>query len=106
MLHADDVISLYRAAFDHREQMNGEIFNIGGGLANSLSLLELFTLLAELLSIPDLVYTPTPRRASDQDCFIAAIGKAERLLGWSPAISCHVGITSMLKWIETNLIMA
>jgi CDP-paratose 2-epimerase len=106
VLHADDLIRLYRAAYDHREQMNGEIFNIGGGLANSLSLLELFDLLAELLSIPPLVYTPTSRRASDQDCFIAAIGKAERLLAWSPAITCRDGITSMLEWTETNLIMA
>jgi len=106
VLHADDLISLYRAAYDHREQMNGEIFNIGGGPANSLSLLELFALLAELVSIPALVYTPTPRRASDQDCFIAAIGKAERLLGWTPAITCRAGITSMLEWTETNLFMA
>jgi len=106
VLHADDLISLYRAAYDHREQMNGEILNIGGGLANSLSLLELFTLLAELVSIPELVYTPTPRRASDQSCFIAAIGKAERLLGWSPVITCRDGITSMLEWTEINLFMA
>jgi len=86
--------------------MGGEIFNIGGGAANSLSLLELFALLAELLAIPPLVYTPTPRRASDQDCFIAAIAKAERLLGWSPAISGRDGVSRMLAWTETHLMPA
>lgn len=106
VLHADDLIRLYRAAYDHRQQMNGEIFNIGGGAANSLSLLELFALLSELLAIPPLVYTPTPRRASDQDCFIANIAKAERLLGWSPAISCRDGVGRMLAWTETNLMAA
>ena len=60
-------------------------------------------LLAELLAIPPLVYTPTPRRASDQDCFIADITKAQRLLGWSPAISCREGVASMLTWTETQL---
>jgi CDP-paratose 2-epimerase len=104
VLHADDLIRLYRAAYDHRSMMNGEIFNIGGGLVNSLSLLELFLLLAELLGIPSLIYTPTPRRASDQDCFIASIAKAERLLGWAPAISCSSGIASMLDWTENNLV--
>ena len=104
VLHADDLILLYRAAYAHRSIMNGEIFNIGGGLVNSLSLLELFSLLAELLGIPSLIYTPTPRRASDQDCFIASIAKVERLLGWSPAISCSSGIASMLAWTENNLI--
>ncbi len=103
VLHADDLIRLYRAAYAHRERMTGEIFNIGGGAANSLSLLELFALLAELLAIPPLVFTPTPRRASDQDCFIAAIGKAERLLGWTPEVSCSAGITRMLEWTETHL---
>lgn len=104
VLHADDLIRLYRAAYMHRDLMNGEIFNIGGGSANSLSLLELFALLAELLDIPPLLFTPTPRRASDQDCFIAAIDKAARLLEWMPAVSCRAGIAQMLQWTENELI--
>jgi len=98
VLHADDLIQLYRAAYTHREKMNGEIFNIGGGSANSLSLLELLSLLSEILGIPQLLFTPNPRRASDQDCFIADIRKAERILNWSPSISCREGIISMLEW--------
>ena len=86
--------------------MKGEIFNIGGGGANSLSLLELFTVIAELLGIPQLKYTGTPRRASDQDCFIACISKAESLLGWAPTVSCRSGIASMLTWTETSLMAA
>jgi len=104
VLHADDLICLYKAAYGHRDQMNGEIFNIGGGVANSLSLLELFELLAELLDLPPLIFTPTPRRASDQDCFIADISKAERLLGWVPSITCREGVTKMLEWAD-NLVM-
>ena len=103
VLHADDLIRLYQAAYERRDLMNGEIFNIGGGAANSLSLLELFALLAELLAIPPLVFTPTPRRASDQDCFIADIAKAERLLGWKPAVSSKEGVSRMLEWTKTSL---
>ena len=103
VLHADDLISLYKAAYGHREQMNGEIFNIGGGGANSLSLLELFEMLSDLLTIPPLSYILTPRRASDQDCFIADISKARRLLGWSPAVSSREGIANMLAWTENHL---
>ena len=103
VLHANDLIRLYRAAYDHREVMNGEIFNIGGGVPNSLSLLELFTLLSELLDIPPLIFDRTPRRPSDQDCFIANIAKAERLLGWLPVTSSREGVSSMLSWIEEGL---
>ena len=42
--HAEDLIRLYRAEYEHRDEMNGEVFNIGGGAANSLSLLELFSI--------------------------------------------------------------
>lgn len=71
-------------------------FNIGGGSSISLSLLELFSRLSDLLAIPPLAYTLKPRRASDQDCFIADIRKAERLFNWVPAISCRAAFTPCL----------
>jgi len=104
VLHADDLIRLYRAAYVNREQMNGEIFNIGGGGSNSLSLLELFALLSELLAMPPLSFTPMPRRESDQDCFIASIKKAQELLGWSPSVTSHEGVLRMLEWTEKHIL--
>ena len=98
VLHAEDLVTLYYQAYKKNEIMCGEIFNIGGGKENSLSLLELFDLLSSILNIPPLVYTKTPRRSSDQDCFIASIAKAQRLLGWSPNVLSHHGITSMIEW--------
>jgi CDP-paratose 2-epimerase len=103
VLHADDLINLYRLAFEQRELLAGEIFNIGGGVENSLSLLELFAILSDLLCIPPLTYEVTPRRSSDQDCFIADISKAAKILGWSPLTSCRSGIATMLEWTENNL---
>ena len=103
VLHADDLINLYNLAFEHRDQLTGEIFNIGGGVANSLSLLELFDVLSDLLGIPPLAYKLTPRRSSDQDCFIANINKAARILDWTPLISYKSGIAKMLEWTEENL---
>lgn len=100
VLHSDDLIALYRAAFLHRDQMNGQIFNIGGGISNSLSLLELFNFLQQSLDIPCLAYTAIPRRASDQDFFVASISKANQLLNWQPKVSYQKGIESMINWIS------
>ena len=100
VLHADDLIRLYKAAYQARDSISGEIFNIGGGLANSLSLRELFVHLADNLKISPLSYVQTARRASDQDFFVADIGKATKLLHWEPKVSVSTGLNLMLEWTE------
>lgn len=98
VLHAEDLIRLYAAAYEHRERVAGEIFNIGGGLANSLSLLELFALLGRHTG-QALRFTQNPPRQSDQRVFVADIGKAARLLDWQPTVSKEAGIARMLQWV-------
>lgn len=100
VLHADDLVRLYQCSYEKRNYISGEIFNIGGGITNSLSLLELFASLSDKLAIPPLAFIQTPRRSSDQDFFVADINKAAKMLGWSPQISVSYGLELMLKWIE------
>jgi CDP-paratose 2-epimerase len=96
LLWVDDAVACYRRAGDVAGAV-GQVFNIGGGPANSLSLIELFSMLEERLG-----YAPQfrrlPPRASDQRVFIADIRRAEELLGWTPAISVATGIKRMLEW--------
>ena len=102
VLHADDMVRLYFAAVDHIESARGQAFNIGGGPANSLSLLELFTVLEQQVGVK-LRYENQPPRSSDQRVFIADIRKAKRLLGWQPEVDYRTGIRSMLEWV-TNYV--
>lgn len=102
LLHADDMVALYAAAVVHAEQVCGQAFNIGGGAVNSLSLLELFTVLEEVTG-RELTYEMLPSRQSDQKVFIADIRKAERLLEWTPQRTMRDGIADMLDWIETSM---
>ena len=51
VLYASDLINLYNSAFENGRSCSGSIFNIGGGISNSLSLLELFKYLEEVLEI-------------------------------------------------------
>ncbi len=101
VLHAEDLINLYKKAYIHKDNLNGEIFNIGGGQRNSLSLLELFELLSNILNIGELKFEKLERRMSDQDCFIASIEKAKLLLGWEPEVNAEVGIRKMIDWTKT-----
>lgn len=101
VLHGEDLVRLYAAAYEHRDQAAGEIFNIGGGPQNSLSLLELFQLLGQLTGVP-LSFTQNPPRQSDQKVFVADLRKAARLLAWTPRLTKEEGIARMLRWVETS----
>ena len=97
LLHVSDAVEAYIAAFAHIERARGQAFNIGGGMENSLSLLELLTTLEERLGI-ELRYTHLPWRHSDQKFFVADNAKAQRLLDWSPRMSRRQGLDDTLAW--------
>jgi CDP-paratose 2-epimerase len=101
VLHAEDMKRLYTAAVAHIEVAKGQAFNIGGGIENSLSLLELFSLLENQMDIK-LVYTRLPVRESDQRVFVADIAKARRLLDWQPMVSAQDGVAHMVDWVSTT----
>lgn len=103
VLHADDMIKLYFQGIDKIDQIHGEVFNVGGGVENSLSLLELFELLEGIIGRP-LKYTRLPPRESDQRVFIADITKAGQLLEWKPCVSAKAGVRKMVDWARQMLI--
>ena len=98
VLHAEDMRALYQAAVTNIDQAKGKSFNIGGGLENSLSLLELFKLLEEISGVT-LDYYHLPVRESDQRVFIADIAKVGGLLDWSPKVSSKDGVAKMFEWV-------
>lgn len=102
VLHADDMIKLYINAPKYIEQAQGQAFNIGGGMKNSLSLLELFVILEKDLNIK-LKYEKLPPRESDQKIFVANLEKAQKVFQWLPQISKEVGINKMLTWVDETI---
>jgi CDP-paratose 2-epimerase len=97
VLHAEDMVSLYFETLVHAEKLAGEVFNIGGGITNSLSLLELFEILEQEINQP-LSWSKLPPRQSDQRLFVADISKINKLTGWVPRITAREGISNMMKW--------
>ena len=94
VLNADDVTDLYFTALEKIGAAAGSVFNIGGGMANSLSLLELFALLEEQPGIR-LRYRVSSPRAGDQLVFVADNRRVTTLTGWSPKIGFREGIGRM-----------
>jgi len=101
VLHSDDMIRLYFAAIDNIECAAGEVFNVGGGMDNSLSLLELFNLLEKLTEVR-MEFTKLPARISDQRVFVSDCSKAAKLLGWHPQVDKVSGLKQMLEWVRNG----
>jgi len=98
VLHADDMIKIYINAPGNIDKSIGQAFNIGGTMANSLSLIELFSLLENKLDIK-LLYDELPPRESDQKVFVADISKTQEVFNWVPLVNLDEGITRMLLWV-------
>jgi len=99
VLHADDMVDLYFSALANSSTLQGQPFNVGGGIGNSLSLLELFALLEEVGDVK-LTYTKLAQRESDQRVFVADIAKAFKHIGWKPKVSARDGVQRMLEWVS------
>jgi len=97
LLRVSDAVNAYVSAYEHIAEARGQAFNIGGGIENSMSLLELLLFLEKRLGI-ELNYTNLPWRQSDQKFFVADNSKAERLIHWSPKMSKEQGIEDTISW--------
>jgi CDP-paratose 2-epimerase len=101
VLYVDDLVQAYRAAFRRIDDVAGEVFNIGGGPRNTLSLLELLAVLRALGG-----YRPKVRREDwrpgDQPIFVSDIRKAQRRLGWAPRVSPEAGVGRLHRWVLEN----
>jgi CDP-paratose 2-epimerase len=100
-LWVGDLVDAYEAALARIDSVSGEVFNIGGGPSNTLSLLELVAMLEEhfgrRLNPPHAEWRP-----GDQRVFVADVRKAGRLLGWRPKVSTAEGVAKLLAWIGEN----
>ncbi len=99
--YASDMIDLYLKASTKIDSIKGQAFNVGGGMSNSASLLELFDFLEKELDIK-MEYKQLPVRESDQRVFVADLTKVKELIGWEPKVSKEEGVRKMIKWVSSN----
>jgi CDP-paratose 2-epimerase len=101
VLWVEDLVDLYLRAIERIDVAAGRIYNAGGGASNSLSLLELLTMLEEQLGHP-IPYKQSGWRPGDQRIFIANSGKARRELGWEPSTAPVLGLPALVEWTRVN----
>ncbi|MEW6614757.1 MAG: NAD-dependent epimerase/dehydratase family protein [Thermodesulfobacteriota bacterium] len=102
LLHINDLLDAFEVARAKIEISAGQVYNIGGGYDNSLSIwLEFGPLLEELLGQTIEIYY-ADWRLGDQRVYISNCQKAINDLRWQPRIGIREGIKDLIAWVKCN----
>jgi CDP-paratose 2-epimerase len=101
VLCVDDLIRAFDAARRNMEITRTEVYNVGGGPQNSVSLLELMDEI-ELLTGRPLERKLDTRRAGDQLLYVTDNSKIQRDTGWKPEIGLKKTIRLLQEFWEQN----
>ncbi|MBL8014432.1 MAG: GDP-mannose 4,6-dehydratase, partial [Candidatus Omnitrophica bacterium] len=101
VLWVDDLIKAFEAFIRYEFRYQGEVFNIGGGHQNTISLLELIETL-EKISGRRISINHDSWRKFDQKVYVSDITKCKKLLGWSPSVNPVEGVGKLYDWVCRN----
>lgn len=99
MLFADDAVRAYDLFI--KSNLKHQVFNLGGGKENTISLLEFLDILKEKTG-KEMQMTFKDWRPSDQKVYISDTSKVKEKLGWQPEISVNDGIQTLMDWAKEN----
>jgi CDP-paratose 2-epimerase len=99
LLYVDDLVNALMLAQRHMPTESGQVFNIGGGPANALSLLEVLNLITQLTERRP-VTTFDGWRMGDQRFYVSDTAKFRQATGWRPAVPVRDGIARLTAWLR------
>jgi CDP-paratose 2-epimerase len=102
LLEVRDLVRAYDAAVEKGEEVAGEVFNIGGGPQNTLSIWQEFGPMLEEMLGRDINVSWDKARPGDQKVYISDIRKVKKKLDWSPKISVDQGAKDYVNWVQAN----
>ncbi len=102
ILFVDDLLDAYDLAVEKIDIAKGQVYNLGGGPRNVMSIWAEFQPKLEKLLGRPLQVSYGDWRPGDQRVFYADIRKAERELGWKPRVDVETGVRKLFEWVVAN----
>jgi CDP-paratose 2-epimerase len=103
LLFIDDLMNAYDLAIERIENVKGLIFNIGGGMENSVSIWREFGPILEKIHGKEIHVDFKAWRPGDQKIYISDISKAKEYLSWHPKIGVKKGLSLLYQWVTKNI---
>lgn len=102
MIHVEDVFDIINRQINSLSKYNKQIYNIGGGRKNSVSLLELTSLCQEVSGKKIEIKLVDQNRPGDIKVYITDNKKISTQSGWEPKRSVKKTLTEIHTWITKN----
>lgn len=102
MLFIDDLMDAYDAVTARIDKVAGQVYNIGGGPSNAISVWTEFAPMLEKLMGKSIPFARGDWRPGDQKVCVYDISKAKRALDWEPKIGVQEGVEKLYRWVKEN----
>lgn len=86
----------------HFAELDGEVLNVGGGVSNSLSLIETTQICQEITGKSTQIDSCLEERSGDIPIFITDSAKVINKTGWQPIITPEKSLENIYQWISDN----
>jgi CDP-paratose 2-epimerase len=101
ILFIDDLVDAFLLAQRSMDRQAGTAFNIGGGAANTTSLLELLDLIEKVHGErPDVALREW--RTGDQRYYVSDTRRFQEATGWRPRIGVEEGVRRLYEWLRES----
>jgi CDP-paratose 2-epimerase len=102
LLFIDDLIQLVDYQIANFAELNGETFNVGGGVETSLSLLETTQLCQAITGQTIPIHAVFEERQDDLPLFITDSSKVIQKTGWKPTTTPQVALQRIYEWLQEH----
>ena len=102
ILHVGDLADLILHQIELLPGISGGVFNVGGGLANTVSLRELTGLCRELTGRKLEIGTVDRERQGDVPLYYSDCSKVTKTTGWTPKRDVRTIVEDTCHWIEAH----
>jgi CDP-paratose 2-epimerase len=101
LLFIDDLVHAFKLASLHIERTAGNVYNLGGGPANTVSIWEELRPRLERLAGHPLQVEMDTWRPGDQPVYVSDTRKAAADFGWQPRVGVDEGLRRLWSWAQS-----
>lgn len=102
VLHVDDLFNLIDYQLHHIDEVNGQIFNVGGGVETSFSLFELTKVCSEITGNEIDITAVDDDRVGDIPIYITDNTKVGNASGWKPEVGMKEIMERIYEWLRKD----